>query len=216
MIKKISEQASSSVVTNLSELLISLSSTIICRIAFGRRYEDEGTEKSKFHDMLNEFQALLATFFVSDYIPFTGWIDKLTGLNARLDKNFKEMDQFYQDVIDEHMDPNRQKPEEEDIVDVLLRLKKQDTLSIDLTTNHIKGILMECCLILSSPLIFLIVELLFDVQETFSLGRWVTFLISYSPRSFLINSHLIFITGHACSCNRYHCSYSSLGYDCLN
>ncbi|XP_057458459.1 cytochrome P450 71A1-like [Lotus japonicus] len=143
MIKKISEQASSSVVTNLSELLISLSSTIICRIAFGRRYEDEGTEKSKFHDMLNEFQALLATFFVSDYIPFTGWIDKLTGLNARLDKNFKEMDQFYQDVIDEHMDPNRQKPEEEDIVDVLLRLKKQDTLSIDLTTNHIKGILME-------------------------------------------------------------------------
>jgi len=77
MIKKISNNATSLVVTDLSELLFSLSSTIISRVAFGRRYEDEGIERSKFHGMLHEFEAMLTAFFVSDYIPFMGWIDKL-------------------------------------------------------------------------------------------------------------------------------------------
>ncbi|CAL5211111.1 unnamed protein product [Lathyrus oleraceus] len=143
MIKKISNHAASSTVTNLSELLTSLSSTIICRIAFGKKYEDEGTERSKFHGMLHEFEAMLTAFFVSDYIPFTGWIDKLSGLRSRLERNFKEMDEFYQEVIDEHLDPNRQHTDEEVIVDVLLQLKKQRLFSIDLTFDHIKGVLMD-------------------------------------------------------------------------
>jgi cytochrome P450 len=142
MIKKISNHASSSVVTNLSELFSSLSSKIICRIAFGMRYEDEGLESSKFHGMLHEFEAMLTAFFVSDYIPFMGWIDKLRGLHSRLDRIFKEFDEFYQEVIDEHLDPNRLQLDEEVIVDVLLQLKKQNLFPIDLTFDHIKGVLM--------------------------------------------------------------------------
>ncbi|CAL0306177.1 unnamed protein product [Lupinus luteus] len=142
MMKKISSHASSSTVTNLSELLISLSSNIICRIAFGRKYEDEGTEKSRFHEMLNEVQAMLGTIFVSDYIPFMGWIDKLIGLHARLDRIYKEMDKFFQQVIDEHMDQNREHAHDEDIVDVLLQLKKQRSFSTELTYDHIKAVLL--------------------------------------------------------------------------
>ncbi|XP_019462537.1 PREDICTED: cytochrome P450 71A1-like isoform X1 [Lupinus angustifolius] len=145
MIKTISRHASSSKVTNLSELMISLSSTIICRVALGRRYEDEGTEKSRFHGLFNEFQAMMTAFFVSDYIPFMGWIDKLTGLHTRLDRIFKEMDKFYQEVIDERVDQNKQYREEEGevIVDVLLHLKKQRLFSVDLTYDHIKAVLMD-------------------------------------------------------------------------
>ncbi|CAJ1949732.1 unnamed protein product [Sphenostylis stenocarpa] len=88
-------------------------------------------------------QAMFGTFFFSDYIPFFGWIDKLTGLHARLEQNFKDLDQFYQEVIDEHMDPNRKTPEKEGIVDVLLQLKKQRKLSMDLTNDHIKAVLMD-------------------------------------------------------------------------
>ncbi|TKY63687.1 cytochrome P450 family 71 protein [Spatholobus suberectus] len=143
MIKKISRHASSAKVTNLNEVLMSLTSTIICRIAFGRRYEDEGTERSRFHGLLNECQAMMGTLFFSDYIPFSGWIDKLTGLHARLQRNFKELDKFYQEVIDEHMDPNRKTPENEDIIDVLLQLKKQRSFSVDLTNDHIKAVFMD-------------------------------------------------------------------------
>jgi hypothetical protein len=41
------------------------------------------------------------------------------------------------------LDPNRQQiADEEDIVDVLLQLKKQRLFSFDLTFDHIKGVLM--------------------------------------------------------------------------
>jgi cytochrome P450 len=143
MIEKISRHATSSSVTNLSEILISLSSTLICRIVFGKSYENEGNEKSRFHEMLHEFQTLLAEVFVSDYIPFMGWIDKLRGLHGRVDKNFKEFDEFFQKIIDEHLDPNREHGADEDVmVDVLLQLKNQHLSSIDLTFDHIKGVLV--------------------------------------------------------------------------
>ncbi|KAK2379379.1 cytochrome P450 83B1 [Trifolium repens] len=143
MLKKISGHASSSSGTNMSEVLISLSSTIICRIAFGRSYEGDGNERSRFHGLLHEFQALLAEFFVADYIPYMGWIDKLRGLHGRLDRNFKEFDEFYQEIIDEYLDPNRQQTDEEVIVDVLLQLKKKRSFSFDITFDHIKGVLMD-------------------------------------------------------------------------
>ncbi|CAK8575115.1 unnamed protein product [Lathyrus sativus] len=143
MIKKISEHANSSSVTNMSEVLISLSSTIICRIAFGKSYEDEGHERSRFHEMLHEFQALLMEIFVADYIPFTSWIDKLRGLHGRVDRNFKEFDELYQEIIDEHLDPNREHGDEEVIVDVLLQLKKKRSFSFDITFDIIKGVFMD-------------------------------------------------------------------------
>ena len=86
--------------------------------------------------------AMMAAFFVTDYIPFLGWIDRLSGLHARLERIFKEMDDFYHEVINEHMDPNRKTLEEEDIIDILLQLKKQRSFSIDLTYDHIKAVFM--------------------------------------------------------------------------
>ncbi|KAE9610772.1 putative cytochrome P450 [Lupinus albus] len=88
---------------------------------------------------------MMTVFFVSDYIPFMGWIDKLSGLHTRLDRIFKEMDKFYQEVIDEHVDKNKQYREEDEevIVDVLLHLKKERLFSVDLTYDHIKAVLMD-------------------------------------------------------------------------
>ncbi|KAK7390171.1 hypothetical protein VNO78_25470 [Psophocarpus tetragonolobus] len=116
---------------------------VLLRTAFGRRYDEEGAERSRFHGLFSECQAMWATLFFSDYIPFFGWIDKLRGLHARLERNFKELDKFYQEVIDEHMDPNRETTENKDIIDVLLQLKKQRSFSVDLTDDHIKAVLMD-------------------------------------------------------------------------
>ncbi|RVX03269.1 4-hydroxyphenylacetaldehyde oxime monooxygenase [Vitis vinifera] len=59
---------------------------------FGKRYEGEGCERSRFHGLLNDAQAMLGSFFFSDHFPLMGWLDKLTGLTARLEKTFREMD----------------------------------------------------------------------------------------------------------------------------
>ncbi|XVE69775.1 hypothetical protein DITRI_Ditri10aG0018000 [Diplodiscus trichospermus] len=143
LIEKISKLSDDSKPVNLSEAMMYLTSTIICRLGFGKRYEEEGTERSRFHGLLNESQALFASFCISDYFPCMGWVDRLSGFLSRLEKTFKELDNFYQELLDEHLDPNRSKPEQEDIIDVLLQIWKDRYFTVDLTVDHIKAILMN-------------------------------------------------------------------------
>ncbi|KAJ4702080.1 putative Cytochrome P450 [Melia azedarach] len=143
MIEKISKSAAVSKPVNLSEMMLTLTSTIICRLAFGKSYDDEGSERSRFHALLNETQAMLGSFFFSDYFPSLSWIDNLTGMKRRLEENFKECDQFYQELIDEHLHPNRPKTEQEDIIDVLLHIRKDREVKADVTMDNIKAVLMN-------------------------------------------------------------------------
>ncbi|XP_022765972.1 cytochrome P450 83B1-like [Durio zibethinus] len=143
LIEKISKLSVHSKPVNLSELMMCLTSTMICRIGFGKRYEEEVTERSRFHSLLNESQTVLASFYISDYFPSMGWVDRLSGLLGRLEKKFKELDIFYQELIDEHLDPNRPKPEQEDIVDVLLQIWKDRNFTIDLNMDNIKAVLTD-------------------------------------------------------------------------
>ncbi|XVF82301.1 hypothetical protein PTKIN_Ptkin16aG0035200 [Pterospermum kingtungense] len=38
-----------------------------------------------------------------------GWVDRVSGLLGRLEKSFKDFVTFYQELIDEHLDPNLSK-----------------------------------------------------------------------------------------------------------
>ncbi|WCJ35134.1 cytochrome P450 family 71 subfamily B polypeptide 26 [Euphorbia peplus] len=143
MIEKISQLSNSNKVVNLSEVMMALTSTIICRVAFGKRYEEEGIERSRFQGLLNDTQALFMSFFVGDYFPGFGFVDKLTGLRGVLEKNFRDFDEFYDQIIEEHLDEKRVKPEQEDILDVLLGLWKDRTFKVQLTFDHIKAVLMN-------------------------------------------------------------------------
>ncbi|KAK8276862.1 hypothetical protein V6Z11_D10G228100 [Gossypium hirsutum] len=105
LVEKISQLSVDSNPVNLSEAMMCLSSSIICRIGFGKRYDD-GAERSRFHELLKETEAMLSCFSFSDYFPFMGWVDRFTGFLTRLEKAFKELDTFYLQLIDEHLDPN--------------------------------------------------------------------------------------------------------------
>ncbi|PHU29251.1 hypothetical protein BC332_01344 [Capsicum chinense] len=143
MIKKISQQAAALQTTNLSNTVSSLTSTIICRVAFGIRFDEEAHEKRRFNEILALSQEMAVEFFVSDYFPLFGWIDKLFGNISRLEKKFKILDEFYQELIDLHHNPNRPKSMEGDIVDLLLQLRKEQSTPFDLTLDNIKGILTD-------------------------------------------------------------------------
>ncbi|CAN1163434.1 Cytochrome P450 83B1 [Linum perenne] len=127
MVEKISKGSCRGTPFNLSEAMMYLTSIIICRVAFGKRYEEEGIERSGVLSHLKETQALFTSFYFSDYFPLLGFI----------------WDAFYQDMIDEHLHPNRAKPDEDDILDVLLRILKDKSSKVQLTLNHIKAILMN-------------------------------------------------------------------------
>ncbi|XP_043813054.1 cytochrome P450 83B1-like isoform X2 [Manihot esculenta] len=144
MLENILKVADASKPVNLTEAMMALTSAAICRVAFGKRFEEGGNEAKRFHELLNETQAMFVGFFFSDYFPYIGRIvDKFSGLLSRLEKNFHDFDAFYQELIDEHLDPKRQKPQHEDILDVLLQLWRDRSFKVQLTFEHIKAILME-------------------------------------------------------------------------
>ncbi|KAH6809292.1 hypothetical protein C2S51_027075 [Perilla frutescens var. frutescens] len=142
-ISSFSHASSNRRAVNLSHMATALGSTLISRIAFGKRYEEDGPEMRRFENLLKEAQAVLSGFYVSDYFPSFSWVDKLTGILDRLERNFNDLDSFYQEMIDEHLDPRRVKKvdEEDDILDILIKLKHDESSSIDLTTTHIKALL---------------------------------------------------------------------------
>ena len=141
MIKGISEKASSNEVLNLTQILVPLANTIVCRLAFGKKF-DEASMK-RFEVLLARFQAVTAAFYFSDIFPMFARLDRLTGSSAELDRFFMDMDLFYQELIEEHLVASRPSSMEGDVIDILLQLKRDDQLSsIDFTIDNIKAIIM--------------------------------------------------------------------------
>ncbi|KAM3327256.1 hypothetical protein P3S67_002382 [Capsicum chacoense] len=115
-------------------------------LAFGIRYDEETRERRKFDELLKVTEEMMASFFVSDYFPLLGWIDKLSGKIRTLEKNFKALDEFYEELIEQHLNPDRPKSMEGDIVDLLFQLKKEKSTPINLSLDNIKAIIMNMLL----------------------------------------------------------------------
>lgn len=145
MIQRISEHDENPV--NLSSLAFSLSNNVICRAAFGTMSPDDhgngDGRMSKFQQMLLEMQHLAAEFNVANVFPWLAWVNKFNGVERRIDKIFMETHAFFDKVMEEHRDPERPKPDQEDIIDVLLRIQKDPNKEIELKDEHVKGVLGE-------------------------------------------------------------------------
>ncbi|KAL1532960.1 cytochrome P450 71A1-like [Salvia divinorum] len=127
-------------VANLSPIMLGLTSTLICRIAFGKAE----SRRERFDELMIEAQAMQAGFaFVSDYFPWLGWVDRLTGMIARLEQFSKDMDDFVEQLIREHLDSSWPHFMNPNILDLLIQLKKENSTSITLTWDHVKAILMD-------------------------------------------------------------------------
>ncbi|KAL0338778.1 UNVERIFIED_CONTAM: cytochrome [Sesamum angustifolium] len=141
MVQKLSEHASRSETINMTERITFLTSTIICRVAFGKRYEHETGESKEFNHIIREFQTELSAFHFRDYFPWLGWLDNVLGKIDHLERVYKKWDLFYEQLLDEHQQPDRPKSMDGDVVDILLQLRKDG--SFDLPLDHIKAVLME-------------------------------------------------------------------------
>ncbi|KAK3439844.1 hypothetical protein EUGRSUZ_B00186 [Eucalyptus grandis] len=96
---------------------------------------------------IGELALLLANNIVCqvtfDLFPQIAWFNRLNGFKAKVEKSFSELDKLYNEVIEEHQDPKRPKPDHEDLVDVLLRLQRDPNQMITLTGEQIKGVLTD-------------------------------------------------------------------------
>ncbi|KAF4378677.1 hypothetical protein F8388_006128 [Cannabis sativa] len=148
LVNSISHHSSSSpgAAVDLTKKLYALTASIIFRTAFGTTFKDSKFSEEKLYKILEEVVISVGSFCAAEYFPYVGWIvDKLSGLQRRRDRTFHEMDGFFQRVIDDHLSPGREKQEHEDIVDVLLKIVKEQTGfgAISLTINNIKAVLLD-------------------------------------------------------------------------
>lgn len=130
---------------DIYKLLISLIDKILSRVVFGKTFQSrDQSSDGTLQDILLETMAIISGFSASDYFPTVGWIfDRITGFHRRIEKCFHEFDDFFQQIMDMHLNPERQKSSHEDLIDVLLKIKQDGSSTVRLTNDHIKAILWD-------------------------------------------------------------------------
>ncbi|EOA19207.1 hypothetical protein CARUB_v100045580mg, partial [Capsella rubella] len=138
--KKLEEACSSSSPVYLRKLLLTLTSDIICRITFGRKYngEEGGTDIKNLLVTFNEFYG---KFFFGDYFPSLAWIDKISGVEDKMKDVNNKLNGFLDSIVQEHVHANHQEPS--DFVDMLLSIQKDQTKRFDLERGDIILILKD-------------------------------------------------------------------------
>ncbi|KAK4425381.1 cytochrome [Sesamum alatum] len=148
IVKEISRRANAHQPVNINETSMSLSSNMISRFALGKTYDEEGgSEKRRFDRILHLLQGLVVQIFIGDYFPWLGWIDRLSGRVALLEKVFKDLDLFYDELIAEHLSPNRPESMNGDMLDLLIQMREDRSSTIQIDWEHVKGVLTVCVII---------------------------------------------------------------------
>lgn len=145
LINSISHHASSSSPVDLTEKLFAFTAGMIFRIAFGTTFQGSDFNHTRFNEVVQAVEATMGSFCAAEYFPYVGWIvDRLSGLQERREKVFRDMDTFFQSVIDDHLSPGRTKQQHDDIIDVLLKIvKEQEGFgAAHLTEENIKAVLL--------------------------------------------------------------------------
>ncbi|CAL2261266.1 unnamed protein product [Prunus armeniaca] len=131
MIRNIKDSSSS--VLNLSEMFVRLTNDVVCRVALGRKYSDgEGGESGRmFKEILGEFGDLLGTVNIGDYVPWLSWLSHVNGLGAKLDKVAKQLDDFIDTVLQEHMNHSSRSgyDDQKDFLTFCLQFRKKTWLA---------------------------------------------------------------------------------------
>ncbi|KAK9068541.1 hypothetical protein SSX86_012656 [Deinandra increscens subsp. villosa] len=131
---------------NLTEMLVKLTNNVICEVALGRTYNDG----MRFKDLLVRFQTLLGVVSVGTYIPWLSWVDWVRGLDRQTKKLAKELNDFYDAIIEEHVTKRKLKAggnddddQEHDLVDILLDVQKENASNFTFGRDTIKAIISD-------------------------------------------------------------------------
>ncbi|KAL8123393.1 cytochrome P450 71AP13-like [Apium graveolens] len=130
--------------TNLTKMLGLYANDVLCRIVLGRDYSRGGDyDRLGFQKMLEDYQVLLGGFNLGDFFPSMEFIYTLNGMKSKLQNTFKRFDQFFDEVLKEHLNPNEDKGEFKDLIDILLEIQKNQDTELPLTTDNLKAIMLD-------------------------------------------------------------------------
>ncbi|KAD2805860.1 hypothetical protein E3N88_39237 [Mikania micrantha] len=132
IIRKIQEANGS--VVNMTDLLVTLTNNLIARVASGKAYG--------FQHTVHRIAKATTRFSVGNYFPSFTWMDRLSGLLREADEIFKESDDLFEGVIEEHVNKKDFGIKGHDLVDILLEIQKDKSTGFELERYMIKAIIL--------------------------------------------------------------------------
>ncbi|XWS11331.1 hypothetical protein CRYUN_Cryun38cG0074600 [Craigia yunnanensis] len=129
---------------NLSEKIFSLAYGITARAATGKK--SKGQEE--FIRIMKEAAKLAGAFCLADMYPSSELLKQISGLRIKLEKLHQSSDRILENIVNEHKEKRNRLIEagdeqEEDLVDVLLKLQQKDDLEFPLTNDNIKAVIQD-------------------------------------------------------------------------
>ncbi|PNX95942.1 cytochrome p450 [Trifolium pratense] len=128
---------------NISEKLDSFAYGLTSRTAFGAQIEG----KEKYRKLMKDVSKMAGGFSLADLFPSIGILQVLTGLRQGIEKLHKEMDEILENVVRNHKQKNLETKDKEetgeDLVDVLLKLQKDNDLEHPLSDNVVKATILD-------------------------------------------------------------------------
>ncbi|GMN57695.1 hypothetical protein TIFTF001_026797 [Ficus carica] len=119
---------------------------MVTRCILGQKYEDSGG-RSRVEELARRMMVQLIAFGFGDFFPSLKWIDRVCGFIGSLKSTSRELDAFYNQVIEEHrarMESDDKISNPIDFVDILLHLQKNpSSIDFELTNDRIKAILQD-------------------------------------------------------------------------
>jgi len=145
LISSVYKFAGTAVPVNLTAILGTYSSSMVFRAAFGKASRHH---KDTFLEVLKEALPLVTSFDISDLFPSYKFLHSFSWMRKQFVDVHEKIDKIFDSIIQEHVE-NRAATRkgmaescEEDLVDVLLRVKESGSLQIPINNDHVKAVLI--------------------------------------------------------------------------
>ncbi|EYU24238.1 hypothetical protein MIMGU_mgv1a022580mg, partial [Erythranthe guttata] len=140
LVDKIRSRCDSSV--NLTDTFVSFTNDLICRTAFGTKRMSETEHGKKFLEAMDAAVGLVSKITVGDFVPWLGWINRLNGFNAELDRCATRKDDVMDAVIEEHLKVGPT-GSGDNFVDILLGIYKGNTPGVSIDLISVKALILH-------------------------------------------------------------------------
>ncbi|XP_048566528.1 desmethyl-deoxy-podophyllotoxin synthase-like isoform X2 [Triticum urartu] len=142
LLRDITAAASTGHTINVSEKVMALSNDVVTRAVFGGKFSQQG----EYLCELDKAFKLLGGFCLVDLFPSSRLVRWLSNGERQMKKSCGRMQRIISEIIDERKSARAagvgvSGTDDEDLLDVLLRLQKDDSLEFPLTTETVCAVL---------------------------------------------------------------------------
>ncbi|XP_059653822.1 desmethyl-deoxy-podophyllotoxin synthase-like [Cornus florida] len=124
---------------NLTEKVFSMTYSVVAKVAVGKKFHGQ----QEFLSLLRETMVVGGGFDVADLFPSLEILASISGLRPRVEKIHRKIDEIFTNIIDEHKARDGEVNNEEDLIDILLKVQEKGDLEFPLTMKTLKSVIMD-------------------------------------------------------------------------